>query len=164
MCLPSRNIFLVRDESSYPLPPLSAGTQPGLALCRPCACGHCLCEFIYVLVVLCLEGMISLVSSILTGSYNLSVSSSAGFSEPRGRTFIGDSSFRIECCKASHSVHCSFVRLCVVPIYWRWKLLWRWLGKTLIYAYRGMLIGAITLLQSFHRAVVSGSLQGPRPI
>lgn len=68
---------------------------------------------LYVSVVLCLESIISLVSSILTDSYNLSASCSAGFSEPKGRKFIGDSSFRIECSKTSLSVHCSFVCVCI---------------------------------------------------
>lgn len=61
----------------------------------------------------------------------------------------------------------SIAHLCVsvfVPIYWKWKLLWWWVIKTLIYVYRRMLLGVITLLQSFHRAAVFGFLQGPWPI
>ena len=46
-----------------------------------------------------------LVSSILSGSYWLSASSSAGFPEPRGEDFAGDILFRAECTKVSLSLH-----------------------------------------------------------
>lgn len=39
-------------------------------------------SFISASVLLCLEGLVSLVSSSLTGSYNLSTSSSIGFPDP----------------------------------------------------------------------------------
>lgn len=50
---------------------LSTGTPSGLDLRRPCACCHSLCEFIYALVPVCLEGLVSLVYSILTDSYTI---------------------------------------------------------------------------------------------
>lgn len=47
--------LLIRNGSLYLLLPLSTGTLSGLSLCRPYACCHSLCEFIFVLVLLCLE-------------------------------------------------------------------------------------------------------------
>lgn len=47
--------FLVRSGILCPLPLLSARTPPSLNLCRPCACGHSLCEFTWASVLLCLE-------------------------------------------------------------------------------------------------------------
>lgn len=43
--------------------PLSAGTPTGLDLCGPCAYCHSLCEFISVLVLLGIEGLVFLESS-----------------------------------------------------------------------------------------------------
>lgn len=62
--------------------PLSAGTPFGLDLCRPHARCHRLYEFRSASVLLYLEGLVSLVSSILSGPYNLCTSSSIGFPDP----------------------------------------------------------------------------------
>ena len=52
---------------------------------------HCLCEF--MCEVLCLEGLVSLMSSIPSCSYNLSASSSVMFPDSRWKRFDGDISF-----------------------------------------------------------------------
>ena len=67
--------FLLREGSSHLPPLLSAGTPTGLKLCRPCG-------FICTSVVLCLEGIVSLASSIPSDSYCSSASSSTELSEP----------------------------------------------------------------------------------
>lgn len=51
--------------------PLSTRTLSGLDLCRLCACCHGLYEFIRVPALLYLEDLVSVVTSISTGSYNL---------------------------------------------------------------------------------------------
>ena len=66
--------------------PLSAGSPSGPDLSRPCACFHILCEFIYALVLLWLEGRVSLSSGERDG-------------------FNGDSPFRDECSKVCHSLY-----------------------------------------------------------
>lgn len=65
--------------------------DPSMNLCRPCTSNHSLWEFTCVPVLLCLEGIASLVSSILTNSYNLSSSSSTNFPEPQGKGFFNQS-------------------------------------------------------------------------
>lgn len=60
----------------------STGTPSCLDLCRPRVGLHNLCEFICSLILLCLEGLASLVLSIHNSSYNLSAFSSIRFSEP----------------------------------------------------------------------------------
>lgn len=62
--------------------PFSAGTPSGLDLCRPHAHCHSLYEFRSASVLLYLEGLVSLVSSILIGPYNPCTSSSIGFPDP----------------------------------------------------------------------------------
>lgn len=49
------NSFLIRSGTSCPLPELSAGIVSGLNLCRYCAHGHRLCEFLCSPAPLCLE-------------------------------------------------------------------------------------------------------------
>lgn len=60
---------------------------------------------ICLLVLLYLEGIIYLVTSIPTGSHNNFVSSSTKFSEPSGERFDGGLPFRSECAKVSHSLN-----------------------------------------------------------
>ena len=64
------------------------------------------CESICGSALLCLEGLISLLSSFYSGTYHLCASSPAEFPDPRGGEFDGDIPFRIECSKVSHSAHC----------------------------------------------------------
>ena len=71
---------------------------------RPCACCLSLCKLICALV-LCLEGLVSLVAFIPSGSYTLSACSSSGFPDPWGEAFDGDIPFRTECSKVSRSLH-----------------------------------------------------------
>lgn len=54
--------------------PLSTGTLSGAEPCKSCACCHSLSELICALDVLCLEGLLSLISSIPSGSCTLSPS------------------------------------------------------------------------------------------
>ena len=55
--------------------------------------------------LLCLEGLVFLVSSIPSGSYTLTASSSTEFPEPSGGGFDLDIPFRTEYSKVSHSLH-----------------------------------------------------------
>lgn len=55
----------VGDQAHFPL---RTGILHGLNLCSPCPCCHRLCESIYLSVLLCLEGSVSLVSLIPSGS------------------------------------------------------------------------------------------------
>jgi hypothetical protein len=50
------------------LPSLSAGTLSGLDLWKSCACCHSLCEFVCAPVLLCMDGTVSMGSSITSGS------------------------------------------------------------------------------------------------
>ena len=59
----------------------------------------------YVMALLCLQGLDFLVSSIPSGSYNLSVSSPMEFPEPYEEGFDRDIMFRAECSKVLHSLH-----------------------------------------------------------
>jgi hypothetical protein len=45
---------------------LNPGTTSDFDLCRPSTCCHSLCEFIFVSLLLCLQGTVSFVSSITT--------------------------------------------------------------------------------------------------
>ena len=58
--------------------PLTFGNPPGADLYRSCACCLSLCEFIGASIVLYFESLVSLVSSIPSGSYTLSASFSEG--------------------------------------------------------------------------------------
>lgn len=57
------------------------GFPSGPDLCRPCMCCHNFCEFTCGSVLLNLEGHVSLMSSIPSGSNDLSASP-AGFPDP----------------------------------------------------------------------------------
>ena len=106
-CISIANVFLVRDGTLSPIPTLSTGTSPGLNLYRSCARCHSLCEFIWVLV-LYLEDIVSLLSTITSGSYNLSTSSSTEIAKPPGKgfdDFYDDISFRKESFTVSQSLH-----------------------------------------------------------
>lgn len=60
-------------------------------------------------VWLYVEGFVSLVSSVLSGSYNLSTFSSAEFSEPQGRSLIEASHLERIFQVLSFSAHCLVV-------------------------------------------------------
>jgi len=63
------NSFWVRDEDLCPLLSMQETTGPDLYRCCACfQCGWALCEFICLLVLLCLQGLVSMVPSILSGS------------------------------------------------------------------------------------------------
>ena len=74
------------------------------------------CESICGSALLCLEGLISLLSSFASGSYNLCASFPAGFSDLQGGEFDGDIPFRIECSRP-HSAHCHNVGLLFIFIH-----------------------------------------------
>lgn len=129
------------------------------------ACCLSLCKFICVPILLCLDSLESLESSILSGLYFLSSSSSIGFPEPWGERFDGDSPFRDQCSKVSHALHnvCLWVSV-FVAICSRRKHLWWWMSKELIYEYNRMSLQVISSLCSFSRAVVFDFPLGPQPI
>lgn len=95
--------FRVRFEALCPLP-ISYGTPSDLDLCRPYAC--CPSEFMRALILLCLEGLVFLVSSVPSGSDTPSTSSSAGFPKSWRKTFNGDIPFRAVSQALTFSVHC----------------------------------------------------------
>lgn len=74
------DIFWFRAVSSCSLPLSSLELHLFQTHADP-VCYHGLCEFTYPLALLCLEGLIYIVCSILSVSYNLSTSS-AGFLGP----------------------------------------------------------------------------------
>lgn len=86
---------------------------------QSCACCHRICEFIWALLLLYLEGTISLESSIISGSYNLSASSFPinlwALRKRRGlmRTFHLGLSAR----KSVTLCQCPVVCLCVKSLY-----------------------------------------------
>ena len=72
-------------------------------------------ELICVLVTLCLQELISLVSSIISVSCNLSTSFSTGLPEPWVEGFDREIPYRMERFKVSFSTHCSTVSICIFP-------------------------------------------------
>lgn len=90
-----------------------SGTSYTLELCRPFACGHSPCEFMCMSVLLFVQGLDSLVSSVRTGSYNLSAFSSSEFLEPRKEGFDDCIPFYIECSKVSHFLNTATVDHCI---------------------------------------------------
>jgi hypothetical protein len=96
-------------------------------------------EFIWVPVLLCLEGFVPLVSSVPSGCFSLSAST--GFPEPWGEGINEDIPFGTECSRGSCSLHIVPLWISVfIPVYARAKLLWQWLSKTLTYKYSRMLL------------------------
>lgn len=103
----------------------------------------CSLEFISVSVLLCIEHSASLAFSIITGSYNLSASSSAELHELWGEGFDGDSTFRMGCFK-DFSTLCtsrSCGSLCLYPSAAGGSLLW--LSESSIYKSIRMSLGVI---------------------
>lgn len=82
--------------------PLSVGTPPSIDLCKSCACYHSLYEFLCTSVLLCLDDLVSWVSSISFCSSNHSASSSAWFPKPWRKGLDGDISFKTE-----YSIFCT---------------------------------------------------------
>ena len=71
-----------------------------------------------------LETLVFLLSSVTSGSYTLSASSSMGFPESWGERFDGDVLFRYDCSMVSRSLHIVWLWVSVfVPICYRTKLL-----------------------------------------
>jgi hypothetical protein len=83
-------------RSLMSISPLSAGTSSGLGPV------HIATVSVSVLLCLCLA---SLMSSIPTGSYNLSAHSSTDFPELWREGFYGDIPFRTECSKLCDPIH-----------------------------------------------------------
>ena len=69
---------------------LTHGNMFGLNLFRPCVFCHSLDEFICASVLLYIEGLVSLMLSITSGSHCLSASSSAQLLDPQGKVFDKD--------------------------------------------------------------------------
>jgi hypothetical protein len=86
----------------------------GLEPRRSYASCHGLCGFICATIPLCLERLVSLVSSSPSDSSTLSASSSAGLSEPSGEGFDGDIPCRTECSRVSHSLYIVQLYICSI--------------------------------------------------
>lgn len=122
-------------------PPLCLCIPPGSDLCKLCACCHGLCKFISVLVLLCLEGLIPLVSFTTSGFYNFSASFLRGFPEPWRRGPVEDIPFRTEYSNVSHSLYTVqhgslFIHSCC----WT-KLLWWWQSRNWSMGYSRISLG-----------------------
>ena len=88
-------------------------------------------------------------TSIFSGTYIPSASSSTAFPEPWDEGFEGDIPFRAECFKVSYYLFEVWLWVSVlVPICCRRKLLWWWTNKALIYEGSRMLLKVISLLFS----------------
>lgn len=107
--------FLVGAGFLCPLFPLSAGTWPDLNLAMSPVCCPSLCEFICVLALSCLEDSVSLVSSIISGCYDLSASSSTQLPESwGGEVWWGSPPIQDWVLQSlSLSAHCPVLSLCV---------------------------------------------------
>ena len=119
-------------------------------------------EFVCEQVILCLKDIISLVPSITTTSYNLSASSFAKFPDPwvgkfHGNILSGTDFWRSLILCAFSSCEDVFV-----PTYYRWKLPWWWLDKTLVYGYSRKSFKVFILLNIF-RIKIFGFLLGLWP-
>ena len=68
--------------------PLRAGIPLGLDLCSLRACCPHTWDFICVLAVMCLQGLVSLVSSVPSGSHNLSASPPQGSLTPERKELM----------------------------------------------------------------------------
>lgn len=107
-----------------------AGVHFPLPALRPCpawtcagpvrALGLSLCEFLRTPILLCLEYTVPLLSSIPSGSHNLSASSS---SEPWGEEFDEDILSRTGWSKTFHSLYIAqlWVSVLVPTCYTRWR-------------------------------------------
>lgn len=95
---------------------------------RPCAC--CLGLWVSVCQFCCVWSFF-LVSSIPSGPYNLSASSSERSTHPEGGGAGKDILFRTGCSKAPHfSAYCPGMDVCIAPSSCRRKLHWGWLNGT----------------------------------
>lgn len=100
-----------------------------------------LCQFY------CVWKTVSLVSSALSGSCNLSASSFTYACQPWDEGLGEDIPLGTGCSKVSHSLYIVQLWLSIfVPIYYSKKSLWWWLNKTLVYGYSRMSWGFILLL------------------
>lgn len=136
-----------------PTSPYSSRTPSGANLCRPCPRCLSLGELICASIVLCLEGLVSLVLSLPNDSHSLST----GFPEPWENGFGGVILFMTACSTVSHSLPVIWMWISVsVPLYCRKKILWWWSNKVLIYEFNRMSLWVILLPGSFCTTVVSG--------
>lgn len=124
-------------------PFLSTGTPSGLDLCKPCA----QCQSLLAQICVSLDSLVSLVSSIVASSCLLFPKKSL---IPEEMDFDGDVPFRTEC------LVILLVGLYICSIYYRRKLLWQWMSKTVIYEYIRLLLGDILLACFFFRTIASG--------
>ena len=108
---------------------------------------HCQSLWIHLCVSSVFRRPCFLVSSIPSGSYNLSTSSSPGFPELWWEGFDGDIPFRTECSKVSHCLPNVWLSVSlIVPICCTRKLLWWWMNKALIYEYSRMSLGVFSFI------------------
>lgn len=96
--------------SPLPLSTLTTHLASHVQVYTSYSCFYDLCEFIWLSVLFCLEGLVSLVSSIPFGSYNLSASSSEYLPENWWEGFDEGFSLRTELSKVS-------LTLCTLPSY-----------------------------------------------
>lgn len=109
-----------------PVPPIPSSyrTPSSADSYKLCSFFFILCEFICATVLLFLESLALLVTSILNGLWNFSAPSSKKFPQLQIEKFEGDISFRTGCFKISHTLY--IVQLWVsafVPTCCRMKLL-----------------------------------------
>ena len=93
---------------------LSSWTPCGVDLSRSSTCCHSLSEFFCVSAPWGLEGWAFLASSVPTGSYHLSTSSSAELVEPGGKEFYENIPFRILYSEDSCPLHVVHLWVCVL--------------------------------------------------
>lgn len=101
-------------------------------LCRPYPSCFSFFEFTCAVVLLCLEGPVSSVSSMASGSF---LSTSTGFSEPGGSWYFGDILVILSIPRGSCSRHLLAVDLSS-KLLQDWKILCRQLNKAMTYNYR----------------------------
>lgn len=117
--------------------------------CRACACSHSLCTFVCAAVLLCLEGIVSLVFPLVIILFlPPNTQSSLNLKE----RFDRDITFRAKCSKVipfrtkcSTFTVSSYESLDLFPS----KLFWLWLSKALIYECNRISLEVILLLRSF---------------
>lgn len=127
-------------------------------ICAGCACCLTLCEFPGASLLLGSEGLVSWVSSFLSGSYNYNYNSPPplqSYQSHEGREIDGGSPFRTEHSMVSHCLHILHMWGSVfILIYFGWTVnRWR-LSKALICEYGRMPLGVTLLLCSFSRMAV----------
>lgn len=142
--------------------PLSTGTGLSLACAGPV---HAACVPVssYCISTAALRGPCFLgVSSVLSGSYNFSASSSAGFLNPKGRYLMQTSCSGVSVARSFILCilsGCGFLYLFPSTVAGNFSVDC-WARNSSIYEYRRMSLGTILLLHSFNRTVVFHFLLG----